>query len=72
LQSFGRFEQAWRFSLILIFVFVMTPNFVLQTVSATLTVVPIQHIRFLFGQLADNVLFILVQRIIETAMHLTP
>jgi hypothetical protein len=37
LQSFGRFEQAWRFSLFFIFIFVMTPNFALQRVSATLT-----------------------------------
>ena len=29
-----------------VFVFVMTPNFALRTVSATLTVIPVQYIRF--------------------------
>src|SRR5262249_24445703 len=51
LQNFGRFEQEWRFSLFFIFVFVMTPNFALQTVSATLKVLPVQYIRFCGGNL---------------------
>src|SRR5262249_53407654 len=45
LQNFGRFEQAWRFSLFFIFVFVI------QTVSATLKVLPVQYIRFCGGNL---------------------
>jgi hypothetical protein len=59
-----------RFSLR--FVFVITPNLALQTVSATLTVVPIQHVRICEGssvQLADSAVLFLVQCIIDIAVR---
>ena len=69
LQCFGRFEQAWRFSL---FCFcdhaqLCAPNSIRDLNGRSYPTYPI--LRVLFGQLADNVLLILVQRIIDTAVH---
>jgi hypothetical protein len=59
--------------LLFLFLFVMTPNPALQTVSRNLNgrscpIYPI--LRVLFDQLADSALLILVQRTIDIAVHL--